>query len=176
MTTRVTPRILIVDDEPGIRESLRMVLKNEYQCDVAANAKEALESFQESPPDLVLLDILMPDMDGITLLENAGQDLFHDKFTAEGINFGGALDPVIISAMLKNNNVDVTQANIDAIRAHYHNGLESTAAQRPVARALPGAHDLVNATLESDAIDALGLRTGNYPETGTIKIKRRTIR
>ena len=69
MTTGITPRILIVDDEPGIRESLRMVLKNEYRCNVAANAREALESFQASPPDLVLLDILMPDMDGITLLE-----------------------------------------------------------------------------------------------------------
>ena len=71
---------------------------------------------------LILYDIDMTlvetDHIGITLLENAGKDLFHDKFTAEGINFGGALDPVIISAMLKNNNVDVTQANIDAIRAH----------------------------------------------------------
>jgi phosphoglycolate phosphatase len=124
---------------------------------------------------LILYDIDMTlvetDHIGITLLENAGQELFHNRFTAEGINFGGALDPVIISAMLKNNNVDVTQTNIDAIRTHYHSGLKTTAAQRPVARALAGAHDLVNATLDSDAIESIGILTGNYPETGSIKLR-----
>ena len=63
------PTILIVDDEPSIRESLRMLLKNDYRCVLAPNAKEGLVQFEQETPDLVLLDILMPGMDGIALLE-----------------------------------------------------------------------------------------------------------
>ena len=123
---------------------------------------------------LILYDIdmtlLETDHIGITLLENAGRELFHENFTAEGINFGGCLDPVIIAQMLINNKVDSTPDNITALRKHYHSGLQHTADQRPVARALAGAHELVNATRAHDAIDAIGVLTGNYPETGSIKL------
>lgn len=123
---------------------------------------------------LILFDIdmtlLETDHIGITLLENAGRELFHERFTAEGINFGGCLDPVIIAQMLINNRVDNTPDNITALRRHYHAGLHRTASERPIARALEGAHELVNATRTHDAIDAIGVLTGNYPETGSIKL------
>ncbi|MCA9275451.1 MAG: HAD hydrolase-like protein [Phycisphaerales bacterium] len=123
---------------------------------------------------LILFDIdmtlLETDHIGITLLENAGRELFHERFTAEGINFGGCLDPVIIAQMLINNTVDNTPDNITALRRHYHAGLQLTANERPIARALPGAHELVAATRAHDAIDAIGVLTGNYPETGAIKL------
>ncbi|MEZ6163252.1 MAG: hypothetical protein R3B67_02330 [Phycisphaerales bacterium] len=123
---------------------------------------------------LILFDIdmtlLETDHIGITLLENAGRELFHERFTAEGINFGGCLDPVIIAQMLINNTVDNTPDNITALRKHYHTGLQRTANERPIARALPGAHELVAATRAHDAIDAIGVLTGNYPETGAIKL------
>ncbi|HWP35015.1 MAG TPA: response regulator, partial [Thermodesulfobacteriota bacterium] len=61
-------RILIVDDEPGVRESLRMVLKGEHDVRTAADAPAALARLAEGPVDLVLLDILMPGMDGLELL------------------------------------------------------------------------------------------------------------
>lgn len=123
---------------------------------------------------LILFDIdmtlLETDHIGITLLENAGRELFHERFTAEGINFGGCLDPVIIAQMLINNQVDNTPDNITALRKHYHTGLQRTANQRPIARALAGAHELVAATRIHDSIDAIGVLTGNYPETGAIKL------
>ena len=63
-------RILVVDDEIGIRELLSEILYDEgYHVTVAANAAEAREFRNRQAPDLVLLDIWMPDTDGVTLLK-----------------------------------------------------------------------------------------------------------
>ena len=62
--------ILVVDDEIGIRELLSEILFDEgYQVAVAENAIQAREFRNRQTPDLVLLDIWMPDTDGITLLK-----------------------------------------------------------------------------------------------------------
>ena len=62
-------RILIVDDEADIRDTLREILGEEgYEVEVAATAAEARAARARQDPDLVLLDIWMPDTDGITLL------------------------------------------------------------------------------------------------------------
>jgi DNA-binding NtrC family response regulator len=64
-----TGRILVVDDEADIRVLLKEILSDEgYDVDVAANAGQARASRARTTPDLVLLDIWMPDSDGITLL------------------------------------------------------------------------------------------------------------
>src|SRR5262245_3656418 len=61
--------ILVVDDEADIRSLLKEILSEEgYEVDVAANAVQARASRARQSPDLVLLDIWMPDVDGITLL------------------------------------------------------------------------------------------------------------
>src|SRR5579885_3322379 len=66
---RNAPHILVVDDEADIRGLLKEILSEEgYEVDVAANAAQARASRARQPPDLVLLDIWMPDVDGITLL------------------------------------------------------------------------------------------------------------
>src|SRR5512138_976024 len=63
-------QILIVDDEIGIRELLSEILRDEgYQVRLAENASQARELRTQGRPDLVLLDIWMPDTDGITLLK-----------------------------------------------------------------------------------------------------------
>jgi len=64
-----TAHILVVDDEADIRTLLKEILSEEgYEVDVAANAAQARASRAKQTPDLVLLDIWMPDVDGITLL------------------------------------------------------------------------------------------------------------
>ena len=64
-----TSHILVVDDEADIRTLLKEILSEEgYEVDVAANAAQARAARARQSPDLVLLDIWMPDVDGITLL------------------------------------------------------------------------------------------------------------
>ncbi|MEM7354120.1 MAG: sigma-54 dependent transcriptional regulator, partial [Acidobacteriota bacterium] len=61
--------VLIVDDEASIRESLRMILEYEsYRVDEAKSGPEALVKVAEGAPDAVLLDIKMPEMDGLAVL------------------------------------------------------------------------------------------------------------
>lgn len=70
MTAR---QVLVVDDEVGIRELLSEILRDEgYQVKLAENAAQARDWRQQERPDLVLLDIWMPDCDGISLLKEWG--------------------------------------------------------------------------------------------------------
>jgi two-component system KDP operon response regulator KdpE len=62
------PRILIVDDEPQLARVLRTGLKTHgYDVRVAADGVSALETFGDWPPDLVVTDLAMPNMDGLAL-------------------------------------------------------------------------------------------------------------
>jgi CheY-like chemotaxis protein len=61
--------ILIVDDEPILRQLFQRVMEHEgHSVRTAANGREALESMREQVPDLILLDMQMPAMDGCTFL------------------------------------------------------------------------------------------------------------
>lgn len=67
--------ILVVDDEPDIRTLLKEILEDEgFEVRVAENAEQARAARRERRPDLVLLDIWMPDTDGITLLKEWAQN------------------------------------------------------------------------------------------------------
>ena len=62
--------VLVVDDEPGIRELMREILEEEgYEVRMAENGVAARNALEDKIPDLVLLDIWMPDVDGVTLLK-----------------------------------------------------------------------------------------------------------
>jgi two-component system response regulator AtoC len=61
--------ILVVDDELGVRQSFNMVLKHEYNLLLAETGEKAVDIFTKNTIDLVLLDIRLPDIDGISLLE-----------------------------------------------------------------------------------------------------------
>ena len=60
--------ILVVDDENGVRQSFNMVLKDKYQVLLAETGQEAMDIFSKNSVDLILLDILLPDIDGLDLL------------------------------------------------------------------------------------------------------------
>jgi two-component system nitrogen regulation response regulator NtrX len=63
------PRILVVDDEPAIRDTMRMILDYEgYETVLAASGQEGLTIVEREPPDLVFLDIKMPGIDGLEVL------------------------------------------------------------------------------------------------------------
>jgi PAS domain S-box-containing protein len=66
-------RILVVDDEIGPRESLRMLLKPAHDIKTAESARVALEEIAEFRPDLIIVDIKMPEMDGLEMLRRIKQ-------------------------------------------------------------------------------------------------------
>ena len=77
MTTATAPataaKVLVVDDELGPRESLRMLLKPSYQIQTAESGRAALALLPEVRPDVVILDIKMPEMDGLEVLRRVKQ-------------------------------------------------------------------------------------------------------
>lgn len=70
MDTATTPTIMIVDDEPLARDIIEGFLSREkYRLYFASNGKEALANIDEANPDLVLLDVMMPEMDGFEVCQ-----------------------------------------------------------------------------------------------------------
>ncbi len=94
-------RILIVDDEPSLRNLIKTSLPA-YDISEASDGEEALTSIRADPPDLVISDLRMPNMDGFALAENLEQEFPHLPVIAlsgqvqdgdiEGCNFVGFLE------------------------------------------------------------------------------------
>lgn len=105
MITNQKKTILIVDDEERIRKMLRLMLENrDYRVFEASNGSEALKAFSAVSPDLVILDVMMPEMDGFTCLKEIREqsDIPVLMLTAKGEDYdqveglqGGADDYVI---------------------------------------------------------------------------------
>jgi two-component system chemotaxis response regulator CheY len=59
------PRVLVVDDDPALRELVALMLTGEgFETDVASNGQDALDKAHEHPPRVIVLDMMMPVMDG----------------------------------------------------------------------------------------------------------------
>ena len=68
-------QLLLVDDEPGLREAVQAYLEDsEFSVDVASNATEGWEKLQQKAPDLVITDIMMPQVDGYQFLKQMRED------------------------------------------------------------------------------------------------------
>lgn len=69
-------KLLLVDDEPGVRESVQAYLEynEDFTVQVASNANEAWELLQKEKPDLVISDIMMPQVDGYQFLAKLRED------------------------------------------------------------------------------------------------------
>ena len=64
------PTILVVDDEPSARNAILRLLKHEgYEVTGAENGRAALDALGVTRPDLILLDLMMPEIDGLEMLE-----------------------------------------------------------------------------------------------------------
>lgn len=64
-----TKRVLVVDDNPDMRNYIRNLLQNYFDVTTATNGKEAIEKIDSDKPDLVLSDIMMPVMDGVQMMK-----------------------------------------------------------------------------------------------------------
>jgi two-component system, OmpR family, alkaline phosphatase synthesis response regulator PhoP len=68
------PTILICDDEPSLRELMRVSLGEQYSFAEAADAAEAIELVDRVHPDLVLVDVMMPGGSGLSVIERLRSD------------------------------------------------------------------------------------------------------
>lgn len=63
-------RVLVIEDEQSLRQALEIRLLQEgYRVDVAGHGREGLEKVEQATPDVILLDLLMPVMDGVDFLK-----------------------------------------------------------------------------------------------------------
>ena len=62
------PSILVCDDEESVRAAIRLILERDYELVFAVDGEDALQAFGRQPVDLVLLDLKMPKLDGLTVL------------------------------------------------------------------------------------------------------------
>ena len=75
--------ILIIDDEETIRVLLRSALQTEgYEVAEAVNGREGLERYRDRPADLVITDILMPELNGLDMLLELTREFLHAKVIA----------------------------------------------------------------------------------------------
>ena len=66
----MSKRVLVVDDEPNIVMSLEFLMRRAgFEVEVARNGREALQALEGTPPDLMLLDVMMPEFDGYEVCE-----------------------------------------------------------------------------------------------------------
>jgi DNA-binding response OmpR family regulator len=64
-------RVLVIDDDPDMGELVGLVLKHAgYEVDLAYDGRQGLQRFAETPPDVVVLDVMMPGMDGWAVLQH----------------------------------------------------------------------------------------------------------
>ena len=128
MTTAAPPvnaaRILVVDDELGPRESLRMLLKPAYQIQTADGGRAALEQIPSYRPDVVILDIKMPELDGFEVVDALEADPDH---ASPAIVFVTAFGEYAVKAF-EVRALDYLLKPFD--RARFDRALETAAARR----------------------------------------------
>ena len=89
--TRPAPLVLIVDDDPRIREFVRVNLEMDgFAVREAGSADEGLEALEAEPPDLILLDVMMPKVDGWEMLQRVRER--HGVDSIQVIMFSGQVD------------------------------------------------------------------------------------
>jgi NarL family two-component system response regulator LiaR len=121
----MTVRILITDDHGVVRQGLRMFLSLDPQLEVvgeAENGEEALAMARELKPDVVLMDLLMPVMDGIAATEAIRRELPEVEVLAltsvlEDVSVSGAVRAGAIGYLLKNTDADALGRAIKAAAA-----------------------------------------------------------
>ncbi|NJL38993.1 MAG: response regulator transcription factor [Leptolyngbyaceae cyanobacterium SM1_4_3] len=78
-------RLLLIDDEPGLREAVQAYLEDSgFTVEVASNARDGWELLQQTSPDLVISDIMMPQVDGYQFLKQMRED---ERFQALPVVF-----------------------------------------------------------------------------------------
>ena len=123
-------RLLIVDDDLGSRESLRQTFSRLYQVSVAGSASAALALLAERRVDMVLLDVMMPEKDGVTLLREL-QNLYPD-LPCVMVSASAAVRPVVEAMRAGACDFVIKPFDVEEIRRIVARTLENSALRRRV--------------------------------------------
>ena len=148
------PRILIVDDEPSMREMLRIVLRRDgYDVTVAANGTEAIDILKRDRMDLLLSDIRMPDISGVEVLrvaKEANRDLVAFMMTAFA-----STDTAVEAMRLGAVDYFTKPFNMDELRIKVRQHVETMKIKQEnvlLKRTLNTSHEFCNIIGRSDAM------------------------
>jgi phosphoglycolate phosphatase len=123
---------------------------------------------------LILFDIdltlLSTQRAGAEAMRMAGVELYGDRFTTDGIEFAGNIDPAIVADMIRQMGDPPTSEAIGAFESRYARILSDVVGMDGRASTLPGVPEILEA-LEGEAGVVLGLLTGNFGSTGPIKLR-----
>ena len=104
MESEKKPSILLVDDEKEVTDILfKRLSRRGYPCRTAGNGQEALDSMKDSPSEIVVLDVKMPVMDGLTALGHILKDWPDTQLAVQAIEegaFGYLMKPVDFEDLL----------------------------------------------------------------------------
>ena len=94
-------RILIMDDDPLVRSMLRMKLEDEgFEVEEASNGKEGVATYKLNKPDVVIIDLLMPEKEGVETIQELKH--FAPDVKVIAISGGGRISAEICLSMAKN--------------------------------------------------------------------------
>lgn len=132
---------------------------------------------------LILFDVdatlITTSRAGIAAMGLAGRERYGPAFDESRVSYAGRLDPLIIADLLRAHAVEVSDEEVSSFRRAYREHLERLLRTPGLAKPCPGVLDLL-AALETRGVrggaageggGAMGLLTGNYPETGAIKLR-----
>ena len=124
------PQILLIDDDPTLRRALRIALeKSGHHVAEAANGREGLAAFSAHPADLIVTDIIMPDVEGIeTIRRLRGQSKRVPIIAISGGGRGSAEDYLLFAKALGATQVFEKPFDIDTLRAAVASLLKASAA------------------------------------------------
>jgi len=148
------PTVLIVDDELGVRESLRAILGPDYQVLTAGSGEEAIATCRRMPVDVVTLDLRMPGMGGITVLEAIKQ--IDSEIEVLIITGYGSFDTALQG--LRHRAFDYLAKPFDC--DHVRHVVQAALARRMALQRLRCAPDQILATLSHEFRTPLNVITG----------------
>jgi two-component system response regulator PilR (NtrC family) len=170
-----TPRILVVDDEPSMRDMLRIVLRRDgYDVQVAENGRQAIALLQREPVDLLLSDIRMPDITGVDVLRAAKES--NRDIVAFMMTAFASTDSAVEAMRLGAVDYFTKPFSMDELRLKVRRHLESSLVKQEnvlLKRELNTRHEFSNIIGRSDAmlavfkmIETIAKTTSNVLITG----------
>jgi DNA-binding NtrC family response regulator len=125
-------RVLVVDDERGVQESLRLLLKDEHDVATASSVDEALRALDAGPADVILLDLVMPGRSGLDMLRELAER--GDGPPVVVVSATRAIPPAIEAMKLGAVDFVTKPFEVDALRIKVRQILEHRALEQEVVR------------------------------------------